>query len=187
MDKFKRLLPTILMIAIEIAIGIMLLIDGEKLTWIIFIGFGSILLLLGVISLIAALMGGKKSGSIRTGQLVMAVLMMAIGAFFAAASGSVTEVVTSVTLIYGIILIISGVFKLADYFAFRSFAGAGNVFVVISALISIIFGVIIAFNPFGSALVIWTIMGIAILVSAFLDIITLIIFGKLVRELTNEV
>ena len=182
MEKFKRLLPTILMIVFEIAIGIMLLIDGERLTYLIFIIFGSVMLVAGIISLISALIRGRKEG-IQPLALAVSVIMIAVGGFFAAASGSVMQVVSTVTFIYGIILIISGVFKFADFMAFRSMTDSLSGIVLVSAILSVIFGFVIAFNPFGAAIVIWTLMGIGLLVSAFLDIITLVIYGKVVRQL----
>ena len=185
MKRFSKLLPTILLIIFEIAVGVMLLIDGEKLTSIIFIGFGSLLLIIGLISLISAIVKGSKEGSIQTLALIISVLMIAIGAFFAAASGYVTQIVTTVTLIYGIIMIISGVIKLADYFAFRKTTLRVSGFVAFSAVISIILGIVFVFNPFGTALVIWTILGIALLISAALDIITLIIYSRAVKQHEN--
>lgn len=185
MKKFSKLLPTILLIVFEIAVGVMLLIDGEKLTSIIFIIFGSLLLIIGLINLIAAIVKGSKEGSIQMLPLIASVLMIAIGAFFAAASGFVTQIVTTVTLIYGLIMVISGVVKLADYFAFRKTTLRVSGYVAFSAVISIILGVVFVFNPFGSALVIWTILGIALLIAAALDIFTLIIYGRAVKDTGN--
>lgn len=185
MKKFIQILPTILFVIFEAAVGTLLLIDGEKLTWLIFIVFGSILLIIGIISLIMALVKGKKTGVIGTGQLVLSVLMIAFGGFLTAASGSVREVVSSIALIYGLILIIGGVLKLADYLAYKGATGVGNGFVVFSAVLSILFGMIIAFNPFGTATVIWTIMGIAVLASAVLDIISLIVYAVISSKQKN--
>ena len=179
MSKFKRLLPTILMIVIEAVVGILLLVNGEQLTGFIFIFFGAILLLGGIIALIMALVRGKKTGVIESAPLVLSVLMIAFGGFLTAASGSVKEVASSIALIYGLVLIIGGVLKLADYLAFRGTTGFKSGFVVFNAVISILFGLIIAFNPFGAAVVIWTIMGIAVLIAAVFDLVTLIIYLRM--------
>ena len=63
MKIFKRLLPTILMLIFEIAIGVLLLIDGEKFTEVIFIIFGVFLLISGLATLIRCLFAGR-SGAI---------------------------------------------------------------------------------------------------------------------------
>ena len=55
MAKFKKLLPTILMLIFEVLIGVLLLIDGEKFTEVIFIIFGILLLVSGLISLISTM------------------------------------------------------------------------------------------------------------------------------------
>ena len=185
MERFKRLLPTILLIIVEVVVGILLLVNGEQLTGFIFVFFGSILLIGGIIGLIMALVRGKKTGVIETAPLVLSVLMIAFGGFLTAASGAVKQVVSSIALIYGLVLIIGGVLKLADYLAFRGSTGFKNGFVVFSAIISVIFGMIIAFNPFGTAVVIWTIMGIALLISAVFDLVTLIIYLRMVGKQKN--
>lgn len=186
MERFKRLLPTIFMIVIEAIVGIMLLVNGEQLTGFIFVFFGAILLIVGIISLIMALVRGKKTGVIETAPLVFSVLMIAFGGFLTAASGAVNQVVSSIALIYGLVLIIGGVLKLADYLAFRGATGYKSGFVVFNSALSIIFGMIIAFNPFGTAVVIWTIMGIAVLVAAVFDLVTLIIYLRMSSKQKNQ-
>ena len=181
MTTFKRLLPTILMLLFEAAIGVMLLIDGEKFTKVIFIIFGVVLLISGLITLIQALLAGRKGGSIPTLQLVGAIILLAVGAFFAAAYGNVLPIVSAFTLLFGIILAFSGMLKLIEFFSIRR-AGSVAWFAAIGAIVTIIIGVVIAFNPFGSTEVMWKIMGILLLVSVAFDIISLIIFGIALRK-----
>ena len=57
-----------------------------------------------------ALVRGKKTGIIETAPLVLSVLMIAFGGFLTAASGAVKEVVSSIALIYGLVLIIGGAY-----------------------------------------------------------------------------
>ena len=185
MTKFKRLLPTILMILFEAAIGTMLLIDGQGFTGVIFIIFGVLMLVLGIASLIRTLLAGRNGGRISGFALTMSVILIAIGAFFTAASDSVLSVVSFIAFIYGIILVISGIFKLADYLTLRM-VGVGTGFAIFAAIVSIVLGILIAFNPFGTAEVFWTVLGIMLLVSAFFDLIALILYGKLMRRVDPE-
>ena len=186
MQTFKRLLPTILMLLFELTIGIMLLINGEKVTRLVFIIFGSLMLLTGLISLIVTIAGGRQNGSIGTLPLFVSIIMIAIGAFAVAASDFVLQVVSAATLVYGIMLLINGVIKLLDAFALRAATGSVNGFVLFSAVISLVFGLVIAINPFGTAVFIWTLLGIGLIVSAVLDLITLIIYGRIVKEVKQK-
>ena len=181
MEKFKRLLPTILMILFEVVIGILLLIDGERFTGVIFVIFGVLMLVLGLISLIRTLLAARGGNVISSFALVMSIILITIGAFFTAASGSVIGVVGFIATIYGLILVISGVFKLADYLTLRA-AGVGSGFAIFSVIISIVLGILIAFNPFGTAQIFWTVLGIMLIASAVLDIISLIIFGNAMKK-----
>ena len=181
MEKFKRLLPTILMILFEVVIGILLLIDGERFTGVIFVIFGVLMLVLGLISLIRTLLAARGGNVISSFALVMSIILITIGAFFTAASGSVLGVVGFIATIYGLILVISGVFKLADYLTLRA-AGIGSGFAIFSVIISIVLGILIAFNPFGTAQIFWTVLGIMLIASAVLDIISLIIFGNAMKK-----
>lgn len=181
MEKFKRLLPTILMILFEVVIGILLLIDGERFTGVIFVIFGVLMLVLGLISLIRTLLAARGGNVISSFALVMSIILITIGAFFTAASGSVLGVVGFIATIYGLILVISGVFKLADYLTLRA-AGVGSGFAIFSVIVSIVLGILIAFNPFGTAQIFWTVLGIMLIASAVLDIISLIIFGNAMKN-----
>ena len=181
MEKFKRLLPTILMILFEVVIGILLLIDGERFTGVIFVIFGVLMLVLGLISLIRTLLAARGGNVISSFALIMSIILITIGAFFTAASGSVLGVVGFIATIYGLILVISGVFKLADYLTLRA-AGVGSGFAIFSVIISIVLGILIAFNPFGTAQIFWTVLGIMLISSAVLDIISLIIFGNAMKK-----
>ncbi len=181
MEKFKRILPAILMILFEAAVGVMLLIDGERFTGTIFIIFGVLMLLLGIISLVRTLLAARNGLVISSFALVMSVILIAVGAFFAAASGYVLSVVGFIATVYGLILIISGIFKMADYLTLRT-VGFRSGFAIFSIVVTIMLGVLIAFNPFGTAQLFWTVLGIMLISSAVLDIISLIIFGSAVKN-----
>ena len=182
MEKFKRLLPTILMIVFELTIGILLLIDGEKFTQVIFIIFGVFLLICGLITLIRSLLAGRNGGSIPMLQLVLSIILIAVGAFFAAASGSVMSVMSAVTLVIGIIIAFNGMLKLAEYVSIRK-SGGVSWFAVVGAILTIILGIVIAFNPFGTTALMWTILGVMLIVSVIFDIISLILFGVALRSI----
>lgn len=185
MSKFKRLLPTILMIIFELAIGVMLLIDGEKFTQTIFIVFGVFMLICGIITLIFSLTSGKVDGRISVGNLVVAVMLIAIGGFFTAASGSVMGVMSTMMLVYGIIMVINGILKLFDFLSHRRQSPVAG-FAIFGAIISIVLGIVIAFNPFGATEVVWTILGIILIASAVVDMISLILYKSALNDGGNN-
>ena len=186
MQIFKRLLPTIIILLFELAVGIMLIINGEKLTEIIFLVFGIVMLIGGLFTLIRAfVVGRKEEGGVKALPLVMALILIAVGGFFTAASGMVMQIVPAVTLVFGIIMAFNGMLKLAEYVSIRQ-GGSVNGFVIVGAVITIILGIVIAFNPFGATEVLWIIDGIMIIVSAVFDMISLIFFGKALKEYEKQ-
>ncbi|WP_405345092.1 DUF308 domain-containing protein [Ruminococcus sp.] len=182
MAKFKNLIPTIIMLIFELVIGVLLIINGEKVTQVVFILFGVLMLVCGIISLIASLLRSRNGGELSMSQLVLSIILIGIGAFFTAASGSVMSVVSSFTLIIGIIMAFNGILKLVEFFTIRR-AGSVAWFAAVGAIVTIILGLVIAFNPFGATRVMWTVNGILIIVSAVFDIISLIIFGAAMKKM----
>lgn len=174
------------MLIFEGIVGTLLLIDGEKFTQIVFIIFGVLMLIAGLISLILSLLGGRNGGSISTPQLVLSIVLIGIGAFFTAASGSVMSIMSTVTVILGIIIAFNGMLKLAEFFTLRK-AGPVMWFAAVGAIVTIVLGMVIAFNPFAATGMMWTILGILILVSAVFSLISLIIFAIAMKKAPADV
>lgn len=186
MSTFKRLLPMIILFLFEVAIGVLLILNGERFTQVIFIIFGVIMLICGLITLIRGLLDGRNGGTISGVKMFFAVLLLAIGAFFTAAAGSVLSVISAVTLVIGIIMVFNGMLKLVEYASMRK-QGAGATFAIIGAIVTIILGIVIAFNPFRSAEAMWVILGILIIVSAVFDLISMIAFAVMLKKTTVTV
>ena len=181
MSKAKFLIPTILLIIFEAVVGTLILIDGERFAQIIFIVFGIVMFVCGVIALIRSLLGGRKGGSINGGALAVSLLMIAIGGFFAAASSFVIGIFTAMTMIFGIIMIVEGIFKLTEFLTIRA-NGPIGFFGIFGAILSIILGIILAFNPFGSTVVMWTVTGIMLIATAIVDLISLIVYAVALKN-----
>ena len=183
MKIFKYLLPLFILFLFEIAVGVLLIINGEMFTQVVFIIFGVFMLICGIVTLIRTLMKSRNGGSISMLSLIGSIILLSIGAFFTAASGSVLSVMTAVTLVIGIIMVFNGMLKLAEYAAMRK-QDAGSVFAIIGAIVTIVLGIVIAFNPFKGfeVMVMWMILGIMIIVSAVFDLISLISFAVALKK-----
>ena len=81
------------------------------------------------------------------------------------------------TILYGIFMIISGVGKIQwamDLLRLRRKSGLP----AISAILSIVFGFVILQSPFETTEILWTFTGIAMVVEAIIDIVSLIYVAK---------
>jgi len=184
MQTFKRLLPTILMLIFEVVVGILLIANGEGFTKVIFIIFGGLTLLGGIVTLIVSLLSGRNGRSIPMLPLIVSLLMIAVGGFFLAASDSVLAVVSAMTLVLGLIMASNGIFKFFEYFYIKKVAPVSPL-ALISAIVSIIVGFVIAFNPFKATEAMWIILGAIVIVSAVFDIISLIVLGAAVKNVKD--
>ncbi len=80
-----------------------------------------------------------------------------------------------ITMLYGIIVLIAGLKKVQWTFDLLRIK-RGNWFVVgLSAILSVIFGVIIIKNPFSSTAILWQFTGVVFIVEAIFDIISIIL------------
>lgn len=174
----------IIMFIFEVLIGVMLILDGEKFTQVVFIIFGVAMLICGLITLIRGLLDGRNGGTVSGVKMFFAIVLLAIGVFFTAASGSIKSFMTTVWVVIGIIMAFSGMLKLMGYVSMRK-QGEGAVLAIIGAIITIILGIVIAFNPFQSAATMWVIIGILIIVSAVFDLIFMISFTASMKKNVN--
>lgn len=183
--KFRKMLPMLLIILFEAAVGVLLLIDGEAFTRAVLIIFGALLMVLGLVMLFRFI-GDRREEIFNPLALVIAVIAIAVGAVFAFGSSLIIGLITLITLIYGVIMAINGVFKLVDYFTLRKAGAPVSGFTVFSAVLAIALGIVIVINPFGTDVALWMVMGIVLIVEAVMDIIALIMAARLSKTVEVE-
>ena len=193
MEKFKKLLPTILMIIFELAVGILLLINGEQFTIIVLIAFGAILIVSSVILLIRYLKERKAAAKDPAGRsrasvitLIAAVIIFIFGAVFAFGSSLLYGLMQLVLIFYGAVMIVKGVFKIVDFISLRKEKYSVSVLHLVIGILSILLGGLIVFNPFGALYVVYTITGIYLIAEAVLDIVALILSAKKSKALKAD-
>lgn len=166
----------ILISAAEIAVGILLLIDPVGLTRGIIIAFGIVMTVMGVWNIIgyfhADIEKAKEKGSLSKG-----LFFMLIGLFCAFKSSWFIVTFPIITVLYGVVSLLSGFGKLQQ--AINMVRGRERYWYVAlsSAVLTLLFATLILTNPFTSTAMLWTFIGISLLVEAFMDVLTFI-FSK---------
>ena len=214
MEKIKKMLPSILMILLEIAVGVMLLIDYKKLTRGALIVFGVVLMICAVLLLHRyfkarraaskavsdaqkrAKMTNKESDKVAAESiepksvspipLVAAIVTFLFGAPFAFGAAYLMEVGKLLVIFYGAIMVVKGTFKIADYFSVRKAGYGVSVLRLIIGILSAALGVVLIIFPDNAIDTIFTITAISLLVEAALDLIALIIGAKYGKNLAIE-
>ena len=173
MDKFKNNLPMVLLIIFELAVGILLLINAELFTRIIIIAFGLALIGIGVLFLIRSF-SDRDTGLMSWVALAVSIVALAVGVLCTFFSGAIINVFAILAVIYGVILVLSAIFKLKTYFDVRKMGLEPSPFTLIGAAVSLVFGVLIIINPFKTVEVLWIFTGISLIVQAAVDIVMLV-------------
>lgn len=179
METVKRNLPIVLLIALEIVIGIFLLVNPEGFTRAVIIIFGIVMLFTGI-SLLIRYLRGKKNGTVGSGTLVLSIIALIIGAICTFASGVIIGLISIMAIIYGIILIVAGCFKIQSFLDVRraGLTNTGTILMLISGIIMIIFGIILVFHPFGTIEVLLQIGGVILIIEAVIDLISLVMLAR---------
>lgn len=203
MEKFKRLLPSILLIIFEIAVGVMLLVDPEKFTTVTFIIFGCVLVLCSLGMLIrffkersavknfdkakVQATGSYKQSGVNYVPLVVAIITAGLGAAFIFGASALYGVTTLLLIFYGAIMLIKGLIKIVDFIAQRKNGQSVSVLQLISGIISIVLGLLMMIFPGSSRSVAFTIGGISLLVEAALDIVAMLLTVRLMKKVEKAV
>ena len=209
MEKFKKLLPAILMILFELVVGVILLINPEKLTILVFIIFGCVLILCAVVMLIRYLKDRKaaekafdeaqkkakkenKAPVVTEPQkvsplpLIAAVVTFIFGAVFAFGAPALYTLTLLLVIFYGAIMIIKGIFKIADYVSLRKEKAGVSTLRLVVGILSVAIGVVMMVFSSGAREAMFTIAAIALLVEAALDIVTLVLGQRIAKTLETE-
>ncbi len=186
MSTFKRLLPIIILCILEAVAGILILTNGEGFFSVLFMIVGIFLLVVGLITLIKSLLAGRKGGSIPGLPMVASLFMIGFGAFFTAASGAVIPFMVAFTMVAGCFMLVNGIFKLIQAFALRG-EGVPFGFLIFDAILTILLGIVMAFYPFGATVAKWTIIGVMMIVSAVIDLISMIVLANKLKNTTVTV
>lgn len=191
MKKLRIALPVLMTAAFEIIFGVLLFKDPETFTKTVLMLFGIMLLAFGVVSLIRYFKANREGTSFFNSiVLAGAIVALVIGAICSFAPGAIIALFTVIAVVYGIMLLITGVLKCQTFFAGRGLGIKVPFLVLISAVVTVVCGVVIIMNPFESAHVMLQFLGIALIAQAVLDLVALvqlILLKKAVEEAVNEV
>lgn len=186
MKTLKKNQNVIIMCAIELVVGILLLIDPVKFTTGIFIVVGIALMIAGLINVIRYFRSSPEEAV--TGQrMTFGLISILAGAFCAFNHGWFILTFPVITILYGVAVLLAGLGKVQlaiDMLRFKNnkwWLGALN------AVISIICAIVIISNPFSSTVALWLFTGISLIAEAIFDLITLILKCKKNKSQNNEI
>lgn len=182
----KRNLSSVVMSLIEVIIGILLLVDPVGFTSGIIIAVGIVLIVTGIGSTIQYFRAEPEEAAV--GQtLAKGLLSLLAGTFCAFNSHWFIATFPVLTLVYGVVILITGITKVQWTVDIIRMKRRRWFWAAISAVISILCGIVIITSPFSSTAVLWMFIGISLIVEAVFDMIVSI-FGSIAkREMAADI
>ena len=166
----KRNLGSVAMSLAEIIIGILLLVNPVAFTSGIIVAFGIVLMIMGIGTTIKYFRTEPEEAAV--GQvLVKGLLTLLAGAFCAFNSHWFIATFPVLTLVYGVVILITGITKVQWTIDIIRMKRSKWFWAAISAAISILCGIVIITSPFSTTAILWMFIGISLIVEAVFDMI----------------
>ena len=181
----KRNLSSMAMSLVEVIIGILLLVNPIGFTSGIIIVFGVVLMIMGIHKSVKYFRTEPEEAAVSQ-ILVNGLLMLLAGAFCAFNSHWFIATFPVLTLVYGVVILITGITKVQWTIDIIRMKRSKWFWAAISAAISIVCGVVIITSPFSTTAVLWMFIGISLIVEAVFDMIGSI-FGNREKQEEQEV
>lgn len=179
MDIFKVFKKESIIAAVLYVIaGLVLIIFPETTAKTIGYVFAGVLIILGIKNIINYF---KREIALTFyhNDLVIAAICIIAGITVAV---KVEAVVSFIPFILGVFVTISGIIKLQNALNLRRMNNGGSLMVLIMAVINIIIGLMLTFNPFKFVASLIRIIGIGLFLSGVTDIITIIFIGNKMKN-----
>ena len=173
MNLFEKIRKDVVWSSIAyLILGFILLIKpGTALVTIVHI-LAIVAAVIGVVSLVSYF---RDKYSVGNGGVVKGIVYFVIAAFLYFGAGFIISIVP---FILGILIVISGIVKLQEALDMMKYKADGSVTVLIIAILSLVFGILILINPFGTAELLFRIIGIALIYNGVSDLLTVFYFSK---------
>lgn len=169
---------TVLSSVLYVIVGTLLVIFPISVIKSLCYAIAIIIMAIGIIKIITFLLKEQQEGFTRTG-LISGIVFIIIGAFIAIRSKTIISVIP---FILGILILFSGISKLQYTMQLRKYSDEKNSAMLITSIVNIVLGIVLAFNPFRGAKVMLIILGICMIVTGLSDLISAIYFYGKIRN-----
>ena len=177
MQIIKRNAGGIVMCLFEILAGILLLINPVMFTSGIVVALGIVFLIIGLLGVISYFKTDPAEAAIKQ-TLAKGLAMSAAGLFCIVQYQWFVESFSVLAVLYGVIILMMGFSKIQWAVDMLRMKKENWFLAAIGALLSVIFALVILMNPFHSTKVLWTFVGISLILEAVVDIMALVSCNK---------
>lgn len=169
MKKMSLKVGGFLFCVVEIAVGVLLLIDAANLISMILKVFGVLIGIIGILSIIRYFLTPAAEAS-RSQGLMNGLVLGLVGFYCVFRTGVLVATLSILTLIFGMLLLIIGFGKLQLMTDSLRLKKRGWLLHLLAAAVSVGLGIVILINPFEVANL-WRFIGIAMIVDAAFELL----------------
>lgn len=186
MQLIRNNVKEIIFFVVELVMGILLLINPIGFTTgIIFVG-GVGIVSMGIVCVYKYFRQDPVEA--KKGQLfTMGLILLLAGLFCMLRNDWFITTFPILTVIYGIIMLLTGISKIQLMVDMLRLKSKKWVFAGINALVSVTCAIIILSSPFASTVVLWIFAGVSLIVEAVLDMVTMFLGNMEETEHGNQV
>lgn len=166
-DTFRNIRGQLLLAAIgSLALGIVMLIWPGLFLKIICYVVGALLIAYGVIGMLSCL----RHHTVQLFSIVISVIIAGIGIYVIASPEAVSSILP---VIFGILLLLDGVFNLRHGIVLHRFGDPSNKMVWILGVITVVLGAAILLHPYSTAQMTFRMIGVALAYNGLSDLLVL--------------
>ena len=187
MKKLKFILPVLIIILFEITVGVLLFIEPVAFTSTVIICFGVISVINSIIFLVYFFVTKKRNSSANPLNIFVSVVSFIVGVICIFFTGWVMGIFVVLAMIYGCLLIVSGIYKVFVFFDMRSAGLRASFMMLLAAVASIILGTVVVLHPFSAQTMMWRFTGAALVGEGVFDLFSLILALRSSKEVVAEV
>ena len=177
-DFFKQNAPGLAGVQLGGLLGLFLLLFPQTTANIVFFIFGTALIVAGVVHAILYFADDARN-AIGGWQLATGIMLVLAGiAVFVLADA----LIAFLPFIFGLILLIGGVFKLQGAFDMRRMGVSTWARELIYVAVSVVMGLVIICNPFSTMMTLMRVIGAALVIEAVQDAICALKFYKIEKK-----
>lgn len=176
MRYLRRNGKTILSGILELLVGILLFINPEGLTNVIFKGIGIVLLFCGAFCAVQYFRT-EPMRAVLEQNLFKGLLMLLVGCCLTFYTGVLGTVFAELARVYGLVILIAGIMKIQQTVDLLRLKVRFWFLSVLGALAALVFAGLLLFYPFETTGALWQLAAISLIVEAVLDIVLLLFTG----------
>lgn len=161
-----------------ILLGIVALVIPETMERTLGYMLGIVLIIAGGISMISYLLRDARENYYRD-DFVFGLVGIVLGIIMLL---KVEVIISLIPLLLGILVVISGCAKLQDVVDMKRMNSGNWIVMLMLALINLILGTVLIFNPFEAATLMFRMLGIGLIFSGITDCVTIIYFANKIKD-----